>query len=278
MANQYIQNSDNKKRSQAFAAALILHALLLLLFFLIVFRTPIPPFPDGGSPGFEINFGTSTAGMGSVEANDRGDVQADKQDKQPQEKQEVLLTKDNEVVTNDAEESINLSKKDKAKKNTAPVENAKKKEEKISEELAKAMKGWDKSKQSGGHGSSETPGNEGGPNGSFSGNGSGGGGTGTGKGPGSSFGYSLKNRKIVKDPSITDDFQEEGIVVVAITVDGSGKVTQAEVQLKGSTTTNSVLQAKARQFARTTIFNQSAEDDAPLQYGTMTFHFKRPGK
>ena len=280
MANQYLQSSDNKKRSQALLGAIIFHALLLLLFFLVIFHTPIPPFPEtGGSPGIEINFGTSSQGMGNVEANDMGNIQAEKEDKQPKIKQEESSSKDDNIAKSDVEESISLAekrKKDKKQKVTRPIEKIEEKkieEKKPSNELANALGNLKNHKQSqnGGDGNSGKAGNEGDPNGSPTGDGGGGGGNGTGMGSGNGPSYSLSGRKMLKVPQLLDDSQDEGRVVVEITVDATGKVIQASPGARGSTTTSSVLYAKARQAALKAQFNAAAETTE--QKGTITFVF-----
>lgn len=280
MANQYIQSSEDKKRAQALMGAIVFHALLLLLFIFSVFHTPIPPFPDGGSPGIEINFGTTSQGMGDVEANDIGNAQTE-QEKEPQVKQEVSPVADNNVVTSNVEET-DVSIPDKKKKpiqdkNPTPIkkeEEKKPEEKKPSNELANALNKFKNNKpgQSGGDGNSGKPGNEGDPNGSPNGDGGGGGGTGTGTGPGNGPDYSLSGRKMIAMPRVVDDSQAEGRVVVEITVDANGKVIQATAGARGSTTTSSVLYSKARQAALTAKFN--AAQGTTEQKGTITFVFK----
>ena len=77
---------------------------------------------------------------------------------------------------------------------------------------------------------------------------------------------------LLKKPQITDDSQEEGKVIVEITVDETGKVIKATPGARGSTTANSVLYAKARQAAFSAKFNASGEG-VKEQKGTITFVF-----
>jgi hypothetical protein len=46
---------------------LLFHGILLILFFIVIFRTPIPPWPEegggGGGSGLEINLGNGDDGM-----------------------------------------------------------------------------------------------------------------------------------------------------------------------------------------------------------------------
>jgi len=62
-------STDNNKTIAAIIA-FGFHGLLALLFFLVVFKTPIPPFPETSTPGIEINFGTSDDGMGDIQPED----------------------------------------------------------------------------------------------------------------------------------------------------------------------------------------------------------------
>ncbi len=66
---------------------------------------------------------------------------------------------------------------------------------------------------------------------------------------------------------------KEGIVVVEISVDRSGKVNNATPGVKGSTIVDNTLYAAAKKAALESKFN--LKDDAPeRQVGTITYHFK----
>ncbi len=95
---------------------------------------------------------------------------------------------------------------------------------------------------------------------------------GSGRG-GSGTGYDLSGRSLDGAlPKPEYNIQEEGIVVVEITVDKNGNVTSAEPILKGTTTQNSYLWREARQAAMKARFNR--DPDAPAyQKGTITYHF-----
>ncbi len=69
------------------------------------------------------------------------------------------------------------------------------------------------------------------------------------------------------------DIQKDGIVVVAVTVDRSGRVTEATPGIKGSTTLDETLLKLAKEAALKTTFEKS--NDAPIiQKGTITYIFK----
>ena len=63
MTNQ--ENGNNK--ILALTGTLLFHGMLFLLFVFIVFKTPIPPFPETGGNGIEVNFGDSEDGMGEIQ-------------------------------------------------------------------------------------------------------------------------------------------------------------------------------------------------------------------
>lgn len=85
--------------------------------------------------------------------------------------------------------------------------------------------------------------------------------------------YDLQGRNLLKVPSIKDNSQQEGKVVVKIKVDNTGKVIGADFQSKGSSTTNSVLKNLAIKAALESKFNFDP-NAAAVQTGTMTFNFK----
>jgi len=69
------------------------------------------------------------------------------------------------------------------------------------------------------------------------------------------------------------NIQKDGIVVVAVTVDRSGRVTDATPGIKGSTTLDENLLKLAKEAALKTRFETS--NDAPvIQKGTITYNFR----
>lgn len=95
---------------------------------------------------------------------------------------------------------------------------------------------------------------------------------GSGKGD-SGSGFDLSGRSLEGDlPKPEYDIQEEGIVVVEITVDRNGNVVNAEPILRGTTTQNSYLWRMARQAALKARFNRDSDASA-YQKGTITYHF-----
>lgn len=79
-----------------------------------------------------------------------------------------------------------------------------------------------------------------------------------------------KAQSLIKPPY---DLQIEGVVVVAITVDRNGRVTDATPGIKGSTTLDGDLLRLAKEAALKTRFESS--NDAPIiQKGTITYVFR----
>ncbi|MGE5428322.1 MAG: hypothetical protein ACM3O8_10535 [Methylococcaceae bacterium] len=111
------------------------------------------------------------------------------------------------------------------------------------------------------------PGNQGSPNGSANVDKYGPGG-GTGNGPS----YSLDGRNGLSLPKPYYPGNEEGIVVVQVTVDKNGLVTKAEAGAKGSNTANPELVAAAKKAAMQAKFNADANAPA-FQVGTITYRF-----
>lgn len=91
-------------------------------------------------------------------------------------------------------------------------------------------------------------------------------------GTGSGGNYNLAGRKALSTPKKQPDCQEEGIVVVRITVDRNGKVVRAIPGVKGTTNTAPCLAKPAKEAALSTVWN--SDGDAPtIQTGTIIYKF-----
>jgi hypothetical protein len=115
----------------------------------------------------------------------------------------------------------------------------------------------------------------GGGNGSGQGIGTGSGyGSGTGGGRGAGNGnYQLSGRKALKKPNPNYNCNEQGIVVVQISVNNSGQVVDAVAGIKGTTNTAKCLTDQAKIAAMNTKFDSN--DDAPeKQIGKIIYNFK----
>jgi TonB family protein len=282
------REEDNNNRITALVGTLLFHTLLLLLFLFVVFKTPIPPFPDSGSPGIEVNFGLSDEGMGDVqprEATSLKNSQAPELTEEIKTKIENLAAPiEDAVVTQETEDAPEvLKEKPKTEAVTKPVENPLKDIEPAKPIVNASSLYKGKSKTEGGSSGSEgvtgKPGDQGSPDGSmdskYHGPGGGHGDTPGANGPGGDGGgisYSLGGRKSQKIPIPEYTQQVEGRVVVEISVDKLGNVISAKPGVKGSTTTNSYLLERAKQAALRAKFN--AKPDAPdEQRGTIVYNF-----
>lgn len=97
-------------------------------------------------------------------------------------------------------------------------------------------------------------------------------GEGGGLGNNGNISYALGGRGFRSLPSPKYDYQGEGRVVVEVSVDRSGKVTQAVPGTKGSTTLDEYLLRVAKEAAMQARFDP--KPDAPvIQKGTITYNF-----
>jgi len=272
-------------RSRSLILSVAIHAALFLLLLFFVMTTTIPPFPEaGGGGGVLVNIGYVDAASGDVQPMSSAvtpEPQVIKSAVQPVPEEKVATQEDEESVAMNTSEK---KKKDDVKK---PTTETKKPEPVRTVDAASMYKGKRNNSTSQGTattGTGDQGEKQGDPNSMYSGkNGTGGGpgsGTGTGggdgdgngPGTGSGISFDVSGRKLLLKPSIDDRSQETGKVVVSITVDKSGNVTEARPGARGSTTTSSYLFAKAKEAAMKAKFNASPEA-ADIQKGTMTFVF-----
>lgn len=262
-------STENKNKYIALAFTLGFHALLFMLFVLIVFVTPIPPFEIKPVP--EIEIGLEMSGLGNKAAGGSG-----QNDPEIATSTEVASSQASSdapnIVTDDTETAVSIKTNPKSTEESK-VETPTVEEQKASAELLSALAKMKSLKERKGKG--EGTNNTGGSgNGTKQGLGDGDGngiGNGTPGGNGRG-GYDLKGRSLLKRPDRMTDSEEEGIVVVEIIVDETGKVIKATPGARGSTTTSSKLYAKARGAAREAKFSPSPEG-IKEQRGTYTFVF-----
>tara|TARA_R110001583_G_scaffold16737_3_gene68485 strand:- start:27724 stop:28671 length:948 start_codon:yes stop_codon:yes gene_type:complete len=87
------------------------------------------------------------------------------------------------------------------------------------------------------------------------------------------YAFDLKGRNSISIPKPKYDLQESGKVVVEVTVDRNGKVTNARPGVSGSTTANITLLEAAKKAALKAKFNSDSKAPA-YQRGTITYHFQ----
>lgn len=252
----------------------------------------------GGGGGVTVNFGDSDIGSG---ANYKSEVLQVKNHT----KQTPTKTKPDEAILsqeNSTEESVVIPHKEKTKKPVTVVKVEPKPvvvKPKVSNNTNDALSSILKGSNKGGDGDDKAAGNKGKSNGSLNSNGyygsggsgggtGGGNGTGTGIGTGSGYGsgsgggngsgsgggsgYSLGNRKAVSKPAPKYTCNEEGKVVVEVSVDRNGRTINAIAGIKGTTNTARCLLDQARIAAMNTKWDASS--DAPeKQVGKIVYNF-----
>lgn len=240
---------------------------LLFILFLFVFAF-ITPLPLPGEEGMLIDFGDSETGLGKVEPRKVEKVQPQQQVRQQESNPEPV---EQTQMTQDFEDAPAVTAP-KEKRTTPDPKKTEKKEEPKEEQKPQvnenALFGPNRNTSSNSsEGVAGGEGNQGDPSGDpDSDNRSLGGGLGDGPS------YSLAGRSAVKLPTPRNKHQKEGKVVVQVTVDRIGRVTNAIAGVKGSTTLDSQLLALAKAAALSSKFN--TKDDAPLyQSGTITYVF-----
>jgi len=288
--------SSDQKKSLLITTAI--YAAIILLLFFIRFWPPYNPENNvaladgGGGGGVTVNFGDSDLGSG---ANYKSEVLEVKNNvKQAPAKatpeEEAIISQENTTADND----VVIPTKEKPKKPvpvekpiTKPVPEKPKVSNSTNDALSSILKGSNK----GGDGDDKVAGNKGKSNGDLnskgyygsggSGGGTGGGngigtgsgyGAGSGGGSGGGSGYSLNGRKALSKPAPKYTCNEEGTVVVEVTVDQNGKTISATAGIKGTTNKANCLLEQAKIAALNTKW--SADDNAaPKQVGKIIYNF-----
>ena len=286
---------ERSKNRKALAITVAICLLLFLLMFLISWTAPQTPQPVVDN-GIEVNLGNSDAGLGTVAPQMQGEMsKADETNVQPPKAaashNEPDETKD--VAENNERDvpEIHTSPKPKIKpkeETIIPKAKPKQKEQVVVATPAplkpKALyKGGTTQNNSGGNGADSYnnvrnqgiaggKGDQGKAAGSaasdsYTGNG------GTGKG-GVSIRSGLGGRHFTHLPSFTDEFNENAKVAVDITVNADGTVTDASINMRGTTTTNQSIRNIAVSKAKQLKLNKGTADE---QTGTIVFDFKLRG-
>lgn len=272
---ELLKNNTENNYPKAIGISLALLAgFLLLSFFYIVSKAELPE--EVGIGGIIVNYGTSDEGMGndymsveepSVDPNANGKT-PDKVTPNEEVTQNTQATNaNNNIVTDDNSDAVSLNTKPNNTKN-APTQ---KTEDKPATPVINqnALYKGNKNKGTGtGDGNGNVAGNQGKPEGdplsnNYNGTGSGNGGV----------ALDLKSRRFVSRPTIKDDGQKSGKIVVEIRVDKNGVVTSAKAGARGTTLTDATLWDKCEDAALGSRFNTL--DSAPdTQIGTIVFNFK----
>ena len=271
---KYLETPHEKKSA---ALTLVIAVLLLLLFSVIGFKYFDPPI----SYGMEVNFGTSNVGSGKAPANpspaQRPQPTPVREEPTPvkpkvQKTTPKVLTQEAPSVPVVAEKKKTSPQKPKPKKTTPqakpppPKPTVADKTKSVLSNMLSAKKPVQSSK---GEGNDTAPGDKGQAEGnpyasSYYGK--------AGLG-GSGKGYGLSGRNLQTNGKVTQDCNEEGTVVVRITVNQQGEVVDAEPGVRGSTNVHPCLLAPAK--ATAFMHKWYPDSNAPdTQIGFVVINFK----
>ena len=277
-------DTPHKKKSAGLTA--VIGVLLLILFFLLGLTYYDPPI----SYGMEVNFGTLAEGSGKVQPQKK--VQAiekvkekvveveEKVESEPPKQiteesvKEVLTEEKSTVVVPEKKESSEavkpITEKLKSEAQDEPVEEKPKVSEATKSVVSSLLKNKaEKGEEIEGEGDDAVQGDkgkiEGNPYSSSYYNNFGLGGKGKG--------YGLNGRNLQSNGKVVQDCNQEGTVVVRITVNNQGEVIQAEPGVKGSTNTHPCLLEPARKTAL--LHKWFPDGKAPAeQIGFVVIQFK----
>lgn len=280
------------ERGKGIAGTAIIHLILLLLLIIVSFSVPPPPETE---EGILVNFGTDETGSGMIEPSQPA-VQEETSPPPPSDA--TIKSVEEPLITQNDEEAPEVKKvdPDAEKKRLEKVESERKLREQLeSERIKKEQEETERkrieaeqkrqadimnrtknalanSKNAGtsttGEGNTGGAGNQGVPSGDVNSKVRGDGGGLGDKG----ISYNLQGRGFQALPQPKYDYQGEGRVVVEVSVDRSGKVTQAVPGIKGSTTLDEYLLKVAKDAAMGARFE--AKQDAPvIQKGSITYNF-----
>lgn len=293
--------SSDKKKSLLITTAI--YAAIILLLFFIRFWPPYNPENNvalaeggGGGGGVTINFGDSDVGSGANYKSEVLDVKNNVKQvtAKATPEEESIITQENTTADND----VVIPTKEKPKKPVPvekPVQKPAPEKPKVSNSTNDALSSILKGSNKGGDGDDKAAGNKGKSNGSLNSNGyygsggsgggtGGGNGTGNGIGTGSGYGagsgggsgggsgYSLNGRKALSKPAPKYTCNEEGKVVVEVTVDQNGKTISATAGVKGTTNTASCLLEQAKIAALNTKWSADS-NAAAKQVGKIIYNF-----
>src|SRR5690606_27602263 len=285
---------DTRHKQKSFTLTTLLLSVLLLLLFYIGLTYMDPPIEKGIS----INFGTMEFGAGEIQPKERVKSEPNEVVSEPvQQPQETQAQEElqeeapvEELLTSEDEESIKLKQQQEAKRKAdEAAERERVEAERVQREKREAEERTRQEQEAkkknidaliGGIGNSEgtTTGSEGDDNiAGDKGNPDGDpyatsyyGAPGTGSGSG---GYGLSGRSLVNQGKVQQECNQEGTVVVRITVGRNGRVIEAEPGVRGTTNNHPCLLKPAEETALRHQWNLDSR--APeRQIGFVVVNFK----
>ena len=243
---------SKKDKIRGILGTVLVHIAILALLLILGFSTSLP-LP--GEEGVEVSLGKDMEGFGSIQPEKPAVVQ--KTTPPPQSQAE----KEEEIVTQDIEEAplTETSEEEEAEEKTIEevIQKEPVKEEPQVNPAALYKGKSEESSEVTSEGITGKEGDQGKPTGSidskkYLGQG------GFGDGPS----FSLSGRKPNYLPAPAKTFQENGTVVIQITVNKYGKVVKAIAIDKGSNTTSTSLRKLAEQAAKKARFNANTNADS----------------
>src|SRR5690606_38545048 len=271
-----------KEEKKSLAITTALFVIMILILSISTFPPKAMQLEGGGGGGdMAMNFGFTDYGSGdNYESLLPVALEAQSVE---------TITEEAEILTQNSEDAVVISNtKKEEKKPETPKE--KQPDKSVTDALSNLMnnKGDGNTGKTGNQGSTSGSLNDKGYDGSGgSGTGSGGGhgsgqglgtgdgyGTGSGSGSGSGTGnYTLAGRKAIALPTPKFNCNQEGRVVVEISVDRTGKVIAAKAGVRGTTDTAKCLTDVAEKAALQAQFDPSTTA-SEKQVGTITYNFK----
>ena len=242
-----------KENKGGIIGTVVVNVSIIVLLFFLGFHTELP-LPE--EEGILVNFGYNETGLGEIEPEVK--------EEQVVEQVEATSSED-EIVTSELDDTPEVV----VHKDTETEEKEEVQEEKEQQRVVNPnvlFPPTDNSNNSNSQGIAGGNGNQGDPDGGNSD-------SYTGHGQGDSgISYSLKGRHHKGLPKPVYTGNEEGKVVVEITVNRNGIVTSATPGIKGTTTSASNLWAAAKKAALKTKFDKSSSSPK-MQTGSITYHF-----
>ena len=266
-----VLDTKHKRKSAAITAIIV----LLLLF--VIFNYGLKYLDPPEEYGLAINFGDVDFGSGEPVENTKKVLAPEVIEKEEVIEEVKVAPKEviiEDVIADEASKEITVVAKKEVKK--VPVKEVVKKEvpkekpkpsKETTDALNSLLNGNSAEGSLKGEGDDKKEGVKGSKNGipnanQYYGN----------EGTSSGGNYNLAGRKALSKPIEQPDCQEEGIVVVRITVDKTGRVISAVAGVKGSTNTAACLLKPAREAALKTTWN--ADEKAPAnQTGSIIYKF-----
>lgn len=265
-----MEYQEENNYPKAFIATTIIMSALIALCFLLTFK--LPAKPEEGTGGILVNYGTTDAGMGTDYTSAEEVSRAEKANKTAPDKvtpnqssEKTSADKsDQKVVTQNSEDAPVVADNSKKSSNTISTDANKAKSKPVVNQNA-LYKGAKTTGTGAGDGTTNTPGNQGKPDGSLL--------TNNYNGTGSGNGGVMSNRHFITQTTVSNPKRLSGRVVVDIRADKDGNIISARAGAKGTTIVDAQLLQACEDAAKKDRVN--ASDLAPdTQNGTRIYIFK----